>query len=1260
MRIVIDMQGAQGVSSQRGIGRYTLLLVREMIRQRGGHEVILALNGLLPDTAGPLREDLEGFLSRENIRVWEAAGPVNASDRANEARRRAAEISREAFLDALRPDIVLSTSLFEGFSDNAVTSVGSFTRRAPTAVILYDLIPLIHQNIYFQNPELKRWYLDKLDHLRNADLLLSISDWSRREAIELLNIPREKTVNISAACGGHFREVKISEGERAHLRERYGIIRPFVMYTGGMDPRKNTEGMVRAYAGLPAPVRSAHQLAIVCSMNGRVHEKLMRLAAQEGLAGDEIVITDFVPEDDLLALYSACKLFVFPSLHEGFGLPVLEAMACGRAVLGSNTSSVPEVIGREDALFDPLNSGEMTRKMVEALTDGNFRGDLERHGLFQAKRFSWERTAGHAWQALETVVAGRQRAPRVSSAAEPAKRPRLAYIAPLPPAQSGIADYSAELIPELSRLYEVDVVVDQEKVSDPWLRQNCSIRSVDWFRGHARRFDRVLYHFGNSSFHRHMFDLAKEFPGVVVLHDFFLSGIVSLMEDSRGEPYRWSRALLHAHGWPALLARYRSEGGASVVYNYPCNLEVLQRARGAIVHSEYSRQLAREWYGPDADADWAVIPHLRVPAVKTDKQAARRAVKVGEKEFLVCCFGMLMASKLNHRLLAAWMASPLAKDPQCRLVFVGGHGDPGYSAELREIIRKSGLGKRVRITGRADRRAFRNYLAAADMAVQLRSLSRGETSGAVLDCMNHALPTVVNAHGSAAELPSDSVWLLPDKFSDEELIEALISLRRDALRRREIGCRARNAIHEFHQPRRCAELYARAIENFYHRTAAGLPGVLDSIGRVKPPLPVQDRRQTAVALANNFPPHPCRKQLLLDISELVQRDSKSGIQRVVRSLLQELLINPPEGWSVEPVHAPVGTGSYYYARKFTSRFLGVPDEWAADGPVDAYPGDVFLGLDLNAHISKEHRDCLFSWHRRGIKIFFVVHDLLTVLSPQFFVGGTREIFTRWFEMIARFDGAICVSRTVAEELADWRAIQGPACLRPFKIGWFHHGADLDNSVPSRGLPADAGDRIKAIKRFPAFLMVGTVEPRKGHAQTLDAFEILWKEGMDISLVIVGKQGWMVEPLAKRLRHHPELNRRLFWLEGISDEYLVKIYKSCTCLIMASQGEGFGLPLIEAAQHRLPIMARDIPVFREVAGEYAFYFSGLEPGMLADAVRQWLELDKLGLAPASDSMPRQTWRESARQLLQAIDLLEAGDGGMGEEVFTPSLEEVKNP
>ena len=229
-------------------------------------------------------------------------------------------------------------------------------------------------------------------------------------------------------------------------------------------------------------------------------------------------------------------------------------------------------------------------------------------------------------------------------------------------------------------------------------------------------------------------------------------------------------------------------------------------------------------------------------------------------------------------------------------------------------------------------------------------------------------------------------------------------------------------------------------------------------------------------------------------------------------------------------------------------------------------------------------------------------------------------------------GSLCISNSVAKDLEKYFKNKG-LLKKDYKISYFHLGADIENS---KGLPENYKQLISTIEKRTSFLMVGTIEPRKGHKQTLRAFEILWSKNIDITLVIVGKQGWMMEDFIKKLKSHPELNKRLFCLEGISDEYLEKVYDSSVCLIAASEAEGFGLPLIEAAQKKKPIIARDIPVFREVAKEFAYYFENdNNPEVLAETIKKWLELYKQNQHPKSDNMPWLTWKQSAEILFNKI-------------------------
>jgi glycosyltransferase involved in cell wall biosynthesis len=1230
MRIVIDMQGAQTASRFRGIGRYTMALAQAVVRNRGEHEIILALSGLFPDSIEPIRAAFDGLLPQESIRVWHALPPVAHIDTANHWRRHAAEYTREAFLSSLKPDVIHVTSLFEGLVDNGVTSIGELPSVAAVAVTLYDLIPYIHRKPYLENQVVEKWYLEKIEHLKRADLWLAISESSRKEGIDYLSLPEDRSVNVSTDADAVFQPIDLSPEQQARLREKYGLHRPFVMYTGGIDHRKNIEGLIRAFAKLPTALRQTHQLAIVCSVQPESRRMLEELAVQHGLSAGECVLTGFVPEDDLIALYTQCKLFVFPSWHEGFGLPALEAMRCGAPVIGANTSSLPEVIGWQEALFDPHSDEAMASLMHRSLTDEDFREALIAHGKRQAQKFSWDESARRAISAMERVVAERNtcRVPSVS-----ATQPRLAFVSPLPPERSGIADYSAELLPELAKFYDIEVIVDQEQVDDEWIRQNCPIRTVSWFIDHADHYDRVLYHFGNSHYHRHMFDLLDAIPGVVVLHDFYLSSVIAHIELTGQRPGFWAEALYHAHGYEALAHRFHHQDASETVYKYPCSLGVIQRSLGMIVHSSHSIDLAKLWHGGDV-VDWSVIPLMRDAKMRSSRDQARKELGLGEEDFLVCAFGIIGPTKLTHRLLDAWNASSLVQDEHCRLVFVGMNHPGDYGQALTERIRRAGLQGRVRITGWADSDVYHRYLAAADVGVQLRTLSRGETSAAVFDCMNYGLATIVNAHGSMAGLSDAAVWKLPDEFSDAQLVEGLERLKGDIGKRRQIGETARQVILRDHNPYQCAKQYRDAIERYYEAAQAALPGLISAISAIKGAHTNEELMALAQALGKNFPARNQPKQLFVDISTLVWHDAKTGIQRVVRSLLKEWLTRPPKGYRVEPVYATVEQG-YHYARQFTQKFLGISFEALQDAPIDYAPGDVFFGLDLQPQVQVAQRAFYQALRQQGVQVRFAVYDLLCVRMPQYFLPGDQEGFRPWLEVVSESDGVMCISKSVADELEAWLAAHGLNRSRPFKIDWFHLGGDLDNSQPTRGMPDDAEAVLGRLRAQPSFLMVGTLEPRKGHTQVLDAFEKLWLSGADVNLVIVGKQGWMAEDLVTRLRTHPELNRHLFWLEGISDEYLEKVYAASTCLIAASYGEGFGLPLIEAAQHKLPIIARDIPVFREVAGKHAFYFQAADAQDLAESIQRWLALYRKGQHPKSDNMPWLTWRESAQKLSELL-------------------------
>ena len=402
-------------------------------------------------------------------------------------------------------------------------------------------------------------------------------------------------------------------------------------------------------------------------------------------------------------------------------------------------------------------------------------------------------------------------------------------------------------------------------------------------------------------------------------------------------------------------------------------------------------------------------------------------------------------------------------------------------------------------------------------------------------------------------------------------------------------------------------------------------------------------------------PRAAAPQLLLDLTELVRHDARSGVQRVTRAWLAALLAAPPAGWRVRPVY---DAGGYYaYALAAGGNDVDGGDGAGAhegpgrDGADDARfrpaapgreqplrvaAGDVFLGLDLTPESVPRNQALLASLKLHGVRLYFIVYDLLPVRHPEWFVDGLAHAFEQWLGSVAALaDGLVAISRATADDLLDWLAEHPPVRADAAQVGYAHLGADLDASAPSRGIDADGHALLARLRDQPTLLMVGTLEPRKMQAQALDALERLWDDGVALNLVIVGKPGWRVEALAARLRDHPQRGRRLFWLERASDELLERLYGASSALLAASQAEGFGLPLIEAARHGLPVIARDLPVFREVGGAHAWYFTAGDGAALAAALQQWLALRADGLAPASSGMPHLDWAASAGRLKQLL-------------------------
>lgn len=295
------------------------------------------------------------------------------------------------FLKRNKPDLLHITSLFEVYYLDIPDNI-------PTIVTLYDIIPLLFPKYYFQNEKAKNWYLKRLESVKHASKIITISNSSKKDLVKLLNIPPQK---IEVIYGGVDEKFKLLGKEQIDpVLKKYGIKGKYVLTVSTHSFHKNTEKMFKIIKNLDL------NLVVVCSLKGFEERDWRNQIKKNGVEG-KVILTNFVNDEDLPAIFNGAEIFLFPSLYEGLGLPVLEAFACGIPVITSSTSSLPEVGGDAVLYVDHQDEEDITKSIKQLLSDRKLRKDLIRKGFVQVKKFSWEKAARQTLKVYEEVLSSK-------------------------------------------------------------------------------------------------------------------------------------------------------------------------------------------------------------------------------------------------------------------------------------------------------------------------------------------------------------------------------------------------------------------------------------------------------------------------------------------------------------------------------------------------------------------------------------------------------------------------------------------------------------------------------------------------------------------------------------------------------------------------------------------------------------------------------------------------------------------------------------
>lgn len=911
-------------------------------------------------------------------------------------------------------------------------------------------------------------------------------------------------------------------------------------------------------------------------------------------------------ESQIIGLYQGAHAFVFPSRGEGFGLPAAEALAMGLPLITTGFGGQADFATQTTAALVPyqfaasrshvhsdgsywaepshIDLGLQMQKVRQQVlaNDAALHERCQNTAQWIRKTYDWENCAQEVQAIASQLLEHKNQARSITNQD---KKLNLTLISPWH-TQCGVAEYAQSILANSENYFRLQVFCDSRTAAD----HTQSVYTPSWSIQNEASLLNLLKEIEQSASRPDVL-MVQHQPSLFALSEAICEKLAAIEKQG-------VTVVVELHSTLPLVREARLS---------PKSANCLEQLSLVVVHSigDVSNMLAIG----NTNNVMCLPLGIGVQKVNPQPDITRASLGIADDDLVLGCFGFLWGHKGVDNVIKSMVNIARKTNRKVRLLAVTATPDANSHKVYEQYqALATSLGIAEDIIWYTDFLPIEKslkLLSLADFQIFSYSHTTESTSAAVTIGLATEKPVLVSPESIFSDLSECTFKLASHEASaiengileliaSEAKVAELVQAQKNWLQERswtKVSSRLMNAICGIHLQKSYAEI-----------------------------------NQTIAIHKNN------KKQLLVDVSELFFRDAGTGIQRVVRSILENWMKNPPDGYTVRAVYAAPGQ-----AYRYTEKFSSFPNAEIDNENVKANFDDIFIGLDLSAHLFPEIEDQLHAWRLKGVRICYVIYDIIPLLYPKLVVPSIIPAFEKWMGGLSNeADRLVCISASVMHDVRNWLAHKNPKNGIP-EINYFNLGANFikDISAASTSSVQNTDPIIQAIQGKTSFLMVGTVEPRKGYGQALDALEVLWSQGMDAHLVIVGKRGWLVEALVQRLEQHPQMNQKIHWIENADDQQLLGYYRTCSALLAASEAEGFGLPLIESAQNNLPIIARDIPVFREIAKEHAFYFQAMDGASLANALKEWISLHNYNKNPPSHSLPWITWEESATQLWEAI-------------------------
>jgi glycosyltransferase involved in cell wall biosynthesis len=940
----------------------------------------------------------------------------------------------------------------------------------------------------------------------------------------------------------------------------------------GDDPRKNVDNLITAWSQLPEDILESYKLKIVGNFSNERIDFYMRNLSQGSISSNSIVFTGSISDSELEIELNVSMALFHPALSEGLGLPILEAIVVGVPAISSKNTAMKE-IARGGALLDPEDLGSIQLYLENTIRDVGFRNQVIYSQMEVLETYNWVSVSSKIAAFMEKKNQTKHSVDSNHNFLMDKKKTKIACIAPSMSSKTGIARFSDCLLPFLEEFASVDFIPTE------------SIADMDETLSLMESYDKVFIQLGNSPHHKNAFKLAANFPSIILCHDIKFG---NTLKNLHGEDKEWM---------PELEALSLLEGDHLEIIGLS---RILNLALGVIVQSETATNLLQQ---------------LGIPKAKIKKVQFPSMFSVQSKEFEVdrsknfteiVSAGFITPNKGYEILIDAISIFNRENSQNIVLKLVGEAG-----ADYSKVLFTWAESRRVdlEITGYLDGPTYLKELSKSQLAVQLRTTDSGEASAAVSDLLSFGVPTIVNNIGAFKDLPDNVVRKVTEFPDSSDIARALGDLKLFEVRNA-ISRSAKVFIEDFAKPQKWAEEVFNFIQTRYQLDLVNNARKYSSIVSKRELYPLiallQSVEKTDASFGYSF-------KIGSDVSNLKNTKFVSGIQRATLEIHRNL-------------HKPTVNSRYFFSGVTLSGDLDATEpphpQIAKDFLVSGVQNrienlDALLLVDLNFHFfeSQSFKDLA----QRGTPIIANVYDVLPITNPEWFPpGSAKNLFVPWINSVLKYSSDIIVNSEAThvelKNLKQFSSFKGRVHVAPLGI-------------------SNDFQRVQAERVHFRTLLVGTIEPRKGHEDALNAFDQLHARGILAELHIVGRQGWMVESVITRITSHNLYNKKLFWHNECSDVELNQLYGTSQVTLVTSKGEGFGLPLIEALSQGSKVVARDIPVFREIGQQSVIFFDS-HASNLADV---WIDaLCDIGEVNQEPIPQNNGYRDYARSLKSILE------------------------